>query len=360
MCALVLLINLYFAVFLCRTAEIHYLCAQISFHSSIIMNYDLFHEYYESFNNPECMSSDNTTTVAACNGLLGYDLSRAPREAWLALQRVNIKMLIDCSSVHESVMLQQRCRKYGIGYFHYPVRISRKNTPVMLERLPQLQQLVSAGSFYMQGVEDGMIALCVAETYTDTPDIPYDLRLIFAKNCRMIDNVKIVFEALVNLDERMHQDDPSRPALFYEELREKMSSWHSWDALQTMKRIETYVSPSKLIAYLRSPYNTLPANARKALRRGCKVYDISLIAFGSIGHLYALLPFGRYWEYDITYSYRLESGVVKSFEEAKLAIAEYMSHKLWYQSFHDDPEAHQRRVQALMQELKFTEHQPEP
>lgn len=70
--------------------------------------------------------------------------------AWAALQEAGVTTVIDLREKDKTERLPKLCKQYEMTYFHYPVDISADAIAQIVERFPQLCELLDAGDFYIK------------------------------------------------------------------------------------------------------------------------------------------------------------------------------------------------------------------
>ena len=100
-------------------------------------------------------------------GVRGRTLS-SPKQyhAWKRLVEAGITQVIDLRADYASNTFPDRCKDFGMKYFHYPVVRSKDQEGLhrMAELFPELCVLIDKGNFYIacaQGLHRTDIALCL-------------------------------------------------------------------------------------------------------------------------------------------------------------------------------------------------------
>ena len=98
-------------------------------------------------------------------GFRGRTLSSARQHyAWRPLVDAGVRQIIDLRADYTSNAYRERCEKFGISYFHYPVVRGGKLDNPMVEHFPELCALIDKGHFYIacaHGLHRTDIALCL-------------------------------------------------------------------------------------------------------------------------------------------------------------------------------------------------------
>lgn len=69
--------------------------------------------------------------------------------AWAALQEAGVTTVIDLREKDKTERLPKLCKQYEMTYFHYSVDVSADAIAQIVERFPQLCELLDAGDFYI-------------------------------------------------------------------------------------------------------------------------------------------------------------------------------------------------------------------
>lgn len=98
-------------------------------------------------------------------GVRGRTMSSSRQaHAWKALVEGGIRQVIDLREDYHNDKYENVCKSHGVDYFRYPVCRKSECVAIMVEKFPELCELIDKGDFFIscaQGLHRTDIALCL-------------------------------------------------------------------------------------------------------------------------------------------------------------------------------------------------------
>lgn len=238
-------------------------------------------------------------------GYIGDKLSKeSPVDVWKALLELGVTQIIDLRYNYNAEGFCSRCREYGIGYFSYPVHNDEKTISEMVKNFSKFSELLSNGSFYMQGKNSSYVALCAYWVFAKNPGVyPYELHREIIRDAQLMKRVKPILYAMNRYEEEHNSCKDCLPTDYYERQR------------KLIRDFENNEGPQKVSFSI--------IDFTREYRSGTTVYDISIKECGTVGYLYTPEKDYGQWVYDIILSPSV-SDRARTFEMAQIGIAQHL------------------------------------
>ena len=197
--------------------------------------------------------------------------SNAPEAQWTALRAAGIRQIIDARYKYNSCKFEEQCRKYGIGYFNYPVHDDPETIDNMLKNYQRFSELIADGDFLLMGRTLGLVALAIDWYFSKSYDhYPMELRNYARTNNRVMDKAVPIMYGMAKIWGKEFALEWGKKDVF-------LKKHIKWESICIEKRTRREYPEKISLSFV---------DFTRAFRNGDVAYDISVDGLGVLGYSY--------------------------------------------------------------------------